>query len=174
MLKYDKGEMFFTLIMPEIDKMTKEEIIEYLRNQDSKVGKTASTDDVESHFIDNNIDISCPNCGTRERVKIGKYDSGVQAYKCKGCNKKYSITKNTIFEGTDYTWTEMVDIVFYVITKQSIDFICNSIRSTAIKQPNIWLMVHKILHLLAQMPKPDLVDVIQIDEKYIRKASIRI
>ena len=151
--------------------MTKQEIIDYLRKQDTQAGKTASADDVEAHFVDAGISTSCPKCGKSERVKIGQYSSGTQAYKCKGCKKKYSIATNTIFEDTDYSWSEMIDIVFYVITKQSIDFICNNIRSTPINKPNIWLIEHKILHLLAQMPKPILTDVIQVDEKYIREAQ---
>lgn len=159
--------------MTDITKMTKQEIIDYLRKQDTQAGKTASTDDVEAHFVDAGIDITCPECGTAKRTKAGKYHSGTQGYRCSNskCNKRYSIAVNTIFEDTDYSWSEMVDIVFYVITKQSIDFMCNNIRSTPINKPNIWLMEHKILHLLAQMPKPTLTDVIQVDEKYIREAQ---
>lgn len=170
-VKYDKGEVFFILSMNDITKMTKSEIIDYLRKMDKNAGKTASTDDIEVHFADRMIDISCPKCGSAKRKKTGKYSSGIQCYKCLDCNKKYSVISDTIFEETDYTWDEMVSIVHYVINKMTVDYVCSNIRSEPLSKNKAWIIYHKVLHLLAQIPMPILTDVIQIDEKYFREAQ---
>ena len=165
------GRVFLNLSMSDISKMTKKEIIDYLRKMDIKAARTASTDDIETHFINAGIETICPECQSKEKYSNGTNSSGNRRYKCKNCGKGYTATANTLFEETDYTWQEMVDIVFYVITRQPINFICRNNRNSRINNYNIWLIQHKILKLLAMMPKPILTDVIQIDEKYVREAQ---
>lgn len=47
--------------------------------------------------------------------------------------KRYTALTNTIFEGTDYTWDEMVNDVHMVINKESVDYIALNLRSTPLK-----------------------------------------
>lgn len=138
------GRVFLILSMNDINKMTKKEILDYLRTMDDKSVKTASTDEIERHFENALIETRCPNCYSPDKYSNGTNNSGSRRYKCKKCGKEYTAITNTIFEGTDYTWSEMVDIVFYIITGQTIKFICSSIRTERINNYNIWLIQHKL------------------------------
>lgn len=166
-----KRTRVFYFKMSDIAKMTKDEIIEYLRKMDTKASKTAIADDVEAHLIAFGIETKCPECENVEKSKNGKNNSGSQRYKCKSCGTTYTPSVNTLFEDTDYTWSEMVDIVHSVIIRMTIDYVCNNIREDTLSKNKAWIIYHKVLNLLAQMPKPTLTDVIQIDEKYFREAQ---
>ena len=170
-VKYDKGEVFFSLSMSDIEKMSKKEILDYLRSIDDKSIKTASTDEIERHLKNALIETRCPKCNSPNKYNNGTDNAGSRRYKCKDCGRGYTAVTNTVFEGTNYTWDEMVDIVFYVITGQTINFICNNIREERINNYNIWLIQHKLFKIMSLMSKPTLTDVIQIDEKYFREAQ---
>lgn len=104
----------------DIDKMTSQEIIEYLKNKDDRQAKSAIAIDFQKVFEQNGISINCPYCGSSNFIKSGKNTNGNQRYRCKSCGKRFSITTNTIFENFDLTWDEMVKLIYFVITKQSI------------------------------------------------------
>ena len=153
----------------DITRMTNQEIIDFLRTRDRKVSIQSIGTDIENVFKQNGIEFVCPVCGSVNRVKNGKNRSGLVRYKCKDCGTGYTVETNTIFEGTDYSWDEMVNAVYYVITKQSVEYIMMNVKQTPILKANAWLLQHKILHLLAQFPLPKLHGIIQIDEKYLRE-----
>lgn len=133
--------------------------------------KAVCADDIEEHFKNNSIKISCPKCDSVTRAKAGKYHSGVQCYKCSECGKRYSALSDTLFEETDYSWAEMVNIIYYIVTKKSIDYICKNIKEKELSKNKIWIIYHKILSILAQMPKPALVDKIWIGNIYIKESQ---
>ena len=72
------GRVFLNLSMSDISKMTKKEIIDYLRKMDIKAARTASTDDIETHFINAGIETICPECQSKE-----KYSNDVKIVKVK-------------------------------------------------------------------------------------------
>lgn len=133
--------------------------------------KPICADDIEKYFNNNLIKISCPECDSLAKVKAGKYHSGIQCYKCIECGKRYSALSNTIFEGTDYSWEEIVNIIYYIATKKSIDYICKNIRINELSRNKVWIVYHKILSVLAQMYKPILTDKILIGNIYIKESQ---
>lgn len=153
----------------DIDKMTSQEIIEYLKTKNSRLAKIATVIDFQKAFKQNGIPARCPYCGSSNFIKSGKSTNGNQRYKCKLCGKRFLLTVNTIFEGFDLTWDEMVKLVYFVITKQSIEFISQNVCKTPINKQTSWLLVMKVLYILSSMPKPKLKGMIQIDEKYFRE-----
>ena len=48
----------------DIDKMTSQEIIEYLKNKDDRQAKSAAAIDFQKVFKQNGISINCPYCGS--------------------------------------------------------------------------------------------------------------
>ena len=118
--------------MPDIERMSMREVIDFLRNNDYKTSNTANSIFIEIHFLDFGIHPFCPVCGSQKSVLNRKNKSGVSQYKCK-CGKRYTALTNTIFEGTDYTWDEMVNDVHMVINKESVDYIALNLRSTPLK-----------------------------------------
>ena len=154
--------------MPDIERMSMQEVIDFLRNKDYKTSKTANSIFIEKHFKNFGINLFCPACGSQKSVLNGFNKSGITQYKCE-CGKRYTALTNTIFEGTDYTWDEMVNAVHMVINKESVDYIALNLRSTPHKTASAWLLQNKILYILAKMPTPKLGGVVQIDEKYFRE-----
>ena len=154
--------------MPDIESMSIQEVIDFLKNKDFKASMTANSIFIEKHLKNFGINPFCPVCGSQKGVLNGYNKSGVTQYKCE-CGKRYTALTNTIFEGTDYTWEEMVRAVHMVINKESVDYIAQNLRSTPLKTASAWLLHNKILYILAKMPTPKLGGVIQIDEKYFRE-----
>ena len=94
--------------MPDIEHMSMQEVIDFLRNKDYKASKTANSIFIEKLFKNFGINPFCPACGSQKGVLNGKNKSGATQYKCE-CGKRYTALTNTIFEGTNYTWDEMVN-----------------------------------------------------------------
>ena len=129
---------------------------------------TANSIFIEKHLKNFGINPFCPVCGSQKGVLNGYNKSGVTQYKCE-CGKRYTALTNTIFDGTDYTWVEMVRAEHMVINKESVDYLALNLRCTPLKTASAWLLQNKILYILAKMPPPKLGGVVQIDEKYFRE-----
>lgn len=154
----------------DIDTMTSQEIIEYLRRTSHRsYSQYARFVDLSNVFFDKGIFSGCPKCSGVKIVEHGKTTSGNIRYKCKSCGSTFTLSKNTIFDKLNITWDEMVKVVYYVITYQSVAFIANNINSSKTSEADAWLLVIKILYILSSFPQPNLNGVIQIDEKYFRE-----
>lgn len=152
-----------------IDSMTMQEIIDYVKQKDNRSAANINSTDIERIFSQHSVSIRCSACDSLKIIKYGKYNNGTIQYQCKKCHKKFSIKTNTLFESNDFTWDEMVKAVHCVITHQSVDYIAMNLRKEPIHKSKAWLLSMKILYLLSKMPKPVLNGVIQIDEKYFRE-----
>ena len=67
----NKGRVLLILSMNDINKMTKKEILDYLRTMDDKSIKTASTDEIERHFENALIETRCPKCYSPDKYSNG-------------------------------------------------------------------------------------------------------
>ena len=160
----------------DIEKMSDDEIIKYLQTRNSKVLspvlKQLKINNIEEHMNHKKIYVSCPDCNSQNKMKNGTNDSGSQRYKCKDCGRGYTATTNTIFDGTDYSWDEMVNIIKDLINDTNIEYTAKNLRQgEEIKLSTIWNIRHRILEIMARMPLPRLSGVIQIDEKYFRESQ---
>ena len=117
--------------MADINTMSNQEVIDFLKTRDHKAGMNAVSAVIENAYKIQGIEFFCPECGSDKRVSNGKTRSGFNRYKCKDCGKNYTALTNTVFEGTDYSWDEMVEAVYDVITKQSVEYLMNNIRQAA-------------------------------------------
>ena len=66
--------------MPDIERMSMQEVIDFLRNKDYKTANTANSIFIEKHFLDFGIHPFCPVCGSQKGVLNGKNKSGVSQY----------------------------------------------------------------------------------------------
>lgn len=158
--------------MPDFSKYTDQEIIDGLRKRKSlpKQLNTVISTSIENNFKEHNITLSCPHCSSSKYVSNGQNANGTKKYKCKQCGKSFTASVNTIFEGTSYSWDEMVDIIYMMI--RNLSMIDISANSASDKLGTTWMIVHKILHLLNIMSdNVKLSGVIQIDEKYFREVQ---
>lgn len=160
----------------DIEKMSDDEIIKYLKTRKSHilspVLQKLKCDNIEEHMEANKIIVKCPKCGSLERSKNGTNDSGSRRYKCKGCGKGYTATTNTIFDGTDYSWEEMVLIIKDLINDVNIEQTAKDLRrNEVLPLGTIWIIRHRIMEIMARYPMPNLSGVIQVDEKYFRESQ---
>lgn len=160
----------------DITKMSDDEIIKYLKTRKSHtlspILNKLKSDNIEEHLHYKGIELKCPNCGSSNRLKNGMNDSGSRRYKCKDCGKGYTATTNTIFDGTDYSWEEMVNIVKDVINDTNIEITAKNIRQgQTLPVSTIWTIRHKIMEIMTKYPLPRLAGVIQVDEKYFRESQ---
>lgn len=95
--------------MPDLDKMTDQELIDYFKQRGQKnktikkIANQKNSENLLSHFEDENIIVRCPNCNSLNYIKHGQNSSGYTRFKCKDCNKTFSVSNNTIFDGTAFT-----------------------------------------------------------------------
>lgn len=158
--------------MSNFNKLSDQEIIDLLRERKTlpKQLNNVISDTIENAFKEKGIPITCPNCGSFNYISNGQNANGTRKYKCKDCNRSYMATTNTIFEGTSYSWNEMVDIVYMLISKSSMIDI--SANTAAQKLGTSWMILHKIMHILNLMSDDvRLTDIVQIDEKYFREVQ---
>lgn len=160
----------------DIEKMSDDEIIKYLKTRKSHILSAPlqklKCDNIQEHMEANKIVIKCPHCGSEEKTKNGTNDSGSRRYKCKKCRKGYTATTNTIFDGTDYSWEEMVLIIKDLINDVNIEQTAKDLRKNeTLPLGTIWIIRHRIMEIMARYPMPNLSGVIQIDEKYFRESQ---
>lgn len=160
----------------DIEKMSDNEIIEYLQTRSNKtlspVLNQLKINNIEEHMNHKKIYVSRPNCNSQNKMKNRMNDSSSQRYKCKDCERSYTATTNTVFEGTDHSWGKMVNNIKDLINDTNIEYTAKNLRQgEEIKLSTIWNIRHLILEIMARIPLPRLSGVIQIDEKYFRESQ---
>lgn len=123
----------------------------------------------------NNLGInkSC-SCGSGNIVKYGKQKS-IQRYKCKDCNKTFTLFSGTIVEKTKYHWDLWVAVLEMTINGFSLDKMQTVLsKDYGCKDINIktlFLWRHKLIYAISKLEQPKLTGVIQIDETFVREAQ---
>ncbi len=59
---------------------------------------------LQQKLDDLGINKACYKCGSVIIVKNGKRPNGIQEYKCKDCNTRFTLFTNTILEKTKWHW----------------------------------------------------------------------
>ena len=142
----------------DIELMTEQQIIDFLRQRkaSSKSSGVAKSNTIEGFFEEHSITVRCPHCSSPIKVKNGTNDSGITRYKCKNCKKGYSLTTNTIFEGASYSVDEMINAVHAVLNGETSVYMEANTTDAGQSNSTAWLLMHKIRHILASMPMPNL------------------
>lgn len=151
--------------MPKIEDLSTDEIIDFLRNKDSKSAQAFISEGLFECFKSKGLTISCHKCGSVELKKHDKTPNGTLRLKCE-CGSVFAVTKNTIFEGTDFTWNEMVTLVDELLHNNTYFDISQKLKR---KEPVIWLLALKIMDIVNKFDKPKLKGNIQVDETYVRE-----
>ena len=84
--------------MPDIDKMSDSEIVDYLKQRNKKKATNVVAEFIEDKLTQSGIEIKCPKCVSAKRIEYGTTTSGVNKYKCKDCGKFYNALTNTILK----------------------------------------------------------------------------
>ncbi len=64
------------------------------------------------YFNEMGIEIQCPVCHSKHMIKKGYNTNGLRIYKCKDCNKKFTIISQTIFDNSKYSLHVWIDLIY--------------------------------------------------------------
>ena len=111
-----------------------------------------------------NTNIFCPECKSEWIVKNG-FKNGTQRYKCKICNKFFSISTNTLTSNSKLSYNQLLNFMMCLLNYNTINETSKLVGISARETYNIRI---KILSILSNYSNQKLHGVVQCDEKYIR------
>ena len=121
------------------------------------------------------INSVCPKCQSSIIVKNGKRANGIQEFKCRSCNSKFTLFTNTILEKTHWHWDIWLKVLEMTLNNYSIErmlnVLVNDYDCIGLNHKTVWLWRMKLIHSLASLPMPELTGVIQVDETFIRESQ---
>ena len=99
----------------------------------------------------NNIEISeCPACGSTSLKKAGYNHEGIQRYKCKDCNVRFTALTNTIFQDRKIPISEWIEYLMHLFEFHSIATSARDNRNAS-TTGTYWL--HKVFAVLEDIQK---------------------
>lgn len=116
---------------------------------------------------------ACPHCGSESFIRYGKTSTGTYKYKCKVCERMFSITTGTIFQNHKIPITEWIEFCLCLFRFQSFNSISKTNRNSY-TTTKYWLS--KICLLLKNYQEDIIIcGKVYIDETYIkvRKRDIK-
>lgn len=149
-------------IKKEIDLLDNNDIDSLIRYLKDKQITNIFTDLlVEAIEVKFSNGIVCPDCGSIHVIKFGKNKCGTQMYKCKDCESRFNIMKNTFLENTHLhlkTWVK-----YMIIMDQDEDLRdCASYAEVSLKTS--FMMRHRILNALSNnMKSTQLKGIVEMD-----------
>ena len=106
----------------------------------------------------------CRRCSSKQIIKYGKDKNGKQRYKCKHCDRLFTVTSQSVIQGTHKTiatWKKYISCMMGKMTIRQCAEECNISVRTA------FLWRHKILHSLQKMmDEVKLSGIIEADETF--------
>lgn len=125
--------------------------------------------------VENLLRKECPYCHSTKHIRKGKNTINLSIFKCKECDRKFNILSRTPLEKTPYDWTVWVSILEQMLKNQSIKKITSHLIASGIVKKiddlTVSAMINKIRNSFIGMPLPEMVGVVQCDEKHFRRAK---
>lgn len=149
----------------------------YQRSTDVNISQSVNNfifEDLQDKLKKNGINSACPSCNSKIIVGFG-HNGKIQRFKCKDCNKTFTLFTGTILEKTKYGWDVWVRMVEMVINHYPMEHMLEVLKKDFeldnINYKTIFTWQHKILHAMAEMPMPKLDSTVQIDETFFRETQ---
>jgi len=115
----------------------------------------------------------CPHCGSKKAYRLAQKEGSREPgrkglLKCKNCRKQYTITVNTIFEGSHIKLNKwLMAVHLFCASKKGIS--AHQLhRMLGITYKTAWFMAHRIRYAMTQSPlKEKLGGIVEADETYV-------
>ena len=147
----------FNNLLPEELEMLKKIIIEILN---VSLNERATN----LKYQVKNKEITCPVCHNKSIVKNG-FKNGTQRYKCKSCNKFFSISSRSITNHLSLSYEQLCKFLTCLINYNTVE---ETAKIVGISKTESYYLRIKILSILNKFETQKLHEIIQCDEKYIR------
>ena len=114
----------------------------------------------------------CPHCESTEAYKITPKKKGAKTrpglYKCKSCRKQFTVTVDTIFEGSRIPLNKWLMAIHLMCASKKGISAHQLHRQLKITYKSAWFMAHRIRYAMTQEPMPGmLTGTVEADETYI-------
>lgn len=132
------------------------------------------TDDLQNRLIAHNINTDCPYCKSKDISSFGK-NGNIKRFKCKKCNKTFTLFTGTILEKTKVHWDVWIKVLEMTLNNIPMEhmqeILIKDYGLTGLNYKTVFLWKHKLINALAQMPMPKLSGIVQIDETFFRETQ---
>jgi transposase-like protein len=116
----------------------------------------------------------CPHCGLVDEACELKPKAGAKTharkgvYKCRGCEKQFTVTLGTIYEASHIPLHKWV-IAFHLLCSSKKGMSSHQLhRMLGITYKSAWFMTHRIRHAMTQPPMGEkLSGTVEVDETYV-------
>ena len=128
----------------------------------------------EKKLRDNKINRVCPYCKCSIVVRNGNKND-ISHFKCKMCGKQFTMFTGTIMEKTRYPWEVWVFILQSILnnltTSKTTAMLKYDYNYSSIDKKTVFLIKHKLLKAMSEVPMPKLTGVVQVDETHFRETQ---
>jgi transposase-like protein len=110
----------------------------------------------------------CPHCGESDRKPYLLKSKTRRLWKCAACRKQYTVTVNTIFEGSHIPLNKWL-LAFYLLCASKKGMSAHQLhRMLGVTYKSAWFMAHRIRYAMEQPPfARQLTGTVEADETYI-------
>ena len=131
---------------------------------DNLIITTKNNKNTNVKYQDKNKKLKCPNCDKNCIVKNG-LKNNVQYYKCKNCNKFFSISTSTLASNISLSYNQLLNFMLCLINYNTIS---ETAKIVGISERSTYNIRIKIISTLNKYKKSKLKGLVQCDEKYVR------
>ena len=131
---------------------------------DNLIITTKNNKNTNVKYQDKNKKLKCPNCDKNCIVKNG-FKNNIQYYKCKNCNKFFSISTSTLTSNVRLSYNQLLNFMLCLINYNTIS---ETAKIVGISQRSTYNIRIKIISTLNKYKKTKLKELVQSDEKYVR------
>jgi len=106
----------------------------------------------------------CPYCQYNE--KIYRIEGG-KRYKCKQCQRKFSITVGTIFENSNIPLSTWFGAIYLITSHKKGISSVQLAKDLGVTQKTAWFMLHRLREMIKDKAPEKLSGVVEMDETYM-------
>ncbi len=105
----------------------------------------------------------CPRCGVGDTVFMGAR----RLWRCRGCQKQFSVKVGTIFEDSPLGLDKWLPAVWCIVNAKNGISSCELARALGVTQKTAWFMLHRIRLAIQDGSLCDFAGNVEVDETYI-------
>jgi transposase-like protein len=117
--------------------------------------------------------VSCPHCGDTEVYSLKGKESSKHpvrkgVYKCKGCRKQFTVTVDTLFEGSHIPLNKWLMAVSLMCSSKKGISAHQLHRMLGITYKSAWFMAHRVRYAMIQPKLQRKINgIVEVDETYV-------
>lgn len=149
-----------------LNELLPDELEEIINIAKTLLKELGSTKETNKKYQMAKREIICPQCHTNNSIVKNGHKNNTQRFKCKACNKFFSITTGSIISHITLTFEQFITVMDSLINVRSIYKVASEINISAREVYNVRIRILEILGSI--MDDVILNELIEADEKYLR------